>query len=312
MPNETFATEQIPLTFRFNNRWRWLLYTFIGVILFHLATLMRPEYGELRQLLRGDIWGYLKYLLGYYVVFELISVAIFMWLAKWYLRKLGVTSLQASLGHLLRLELLFLPLILGSIFIFGPVTNGVRYLVVHFPDYSWAQYFPEYFFTGRMYANYLLPFLIFGYAFFNVNLFLDYNEWQKKRFEQLKSGMNEAGEQFLNTIEARDAEGETWLDTSNILWFEVDEKTYLAFTQGKTFEIRKTIAELEKELDPESFFRVNRSVIINLQYLKNYSFWENDKYVLRLSDDKTTFVMQRARLKELKKRLSPNAFPPES
>ncbi len=303
VPETTHKNESIPLSFRFSNRFRWLFYTFIGVILYHVATLVRPGYGELRQLLEGDLLGYLKYFIGYYFLFELISVAIFLWLARWYLQKTAIKTLRPTLGDLLRLELLFLPLILLSICLFGPVTNAVRYLVLFYPDYSWGEYFPEYFFTGRMYVNYLLPFLIFGYLFFNVNLFLDYHEWQKKRFEGLKSSLKTSENTFLKTVEARDDQGETLLDTSNVLWFEVDEKNYMAITQGKTYEIRKTITELEAELNPDAFFRVNRSVIINLRFLKNYSFWEHDKYILRLSDDKTTFVMQRTRLKDLKKRL---------
>jgi DNA-binding LytR/AlgR family response regulator len=83
----------------------------------------------------------------------------------------------------------------------------------------------------------------------------------------------------------------------------VEEKNYRAYTLGKTYDIRKTLAELEAELDPAQFFRVNRAVVINLRFFKNYSFWENDKYIIRLSDDKTKFVIQRARLRELRARL---------
>lgn len=298
----TTNTPRIPLHFRLTEGWSWVWFTFIGVLLYQFFTLQRPDYGELGPLLKGEIWPYLRELLGYYVLFELLSVFIFIRLAPSYFRWTNMESVPFSLRGVILYEAKFLPYILGIILVFGPITNGLRYLVVFYPDYSWSAYFPEYFFTARMYINYLLPFFVFGYVLLNVNLFLDYHDWQKARFAQLQQAGNPVNH-FTKTIEARDDEGETLLSVQEVWWFEVEEKNYRAFTQGKTFQIRKTLGELETELDPATFFRVNRGVIVNLNFVKNYSFWENDKYMLRLQDDKTEFVMQRTRLKELRTRL---------
>jgi hypothetical protein len=308
MLQHTDSADEIPLTLRLANGWRWLLYTFVGVLLYQISTLQRPGYGELRPLLEGRALDYLRDLLGYYFLFELVSVFIFLRLTRWWARQFGVRRLKPTLRAWALYQLRYLPLVLGAIVVFGPITNALRYLVVHYPDYAWATYFPEYFFTARMYVNYLLPFLIFGYIFLNINLFLDYNDWQKARFERLAAPQNDARNHFLKTVEARDEQGETLLDVRNVLWFEVEEKNYRAYTLGKTYDIRKTLAELEAELDPAQFFRVNRAVVINLRFFKNYSFWENDKYILRLSDDKTEFVIQRARLRELRARLGGPSF----
>ena len=153
-----------------------------------------------------------------------------------------------------------------------------------------------------LYINYLLPFLVFGYVIFNVNLFLDYHGRQKARFEKLQHAESPENT-FTKTIEARDDEGEMLLSAQEVWCFEVEGKSYRVYNQGKTHQIRKTLGELEAELDPETFFQVNRGVIVNLNFVKNYSFWENDKYMLQLQDDETEFVMQRTRLKELRARL---------
>jgi len=304
LENTSPDTETIPLTFRLAKGWKWLWFTLLGVLLYQFFTLQRAGFGELGPLLNGQIWEYLRSLLGYYVLFELVSVFIFMRLATQYARLTGMNRIKLSMGGVLGHQLRFLPFVLGSILVFGPITNGLRYLAVFYPDYTWASYFPEYFFTARMYVNYLLPFLIFGYLVLNINLFLDYNDWQRARFERLRQPTDgPTPNHYLKTVEARDDEGETLLAVREVLWFEVEEKSYRAFTLGKTYNIRKTLGELEAELDPAQFFRVNRAVIINLAFLKNYSFWENDKYILRLTDDKTEFVMQRLRLKELRARL---------
>lgn len=109
--------------------------------------------------------------------------------------------------------------------------------------------------------------------------------------------------EYSNKIEVKDEEGDTFLDLESVMWFEVDEKKYFAFTKGKTYELRKTLNELDETLHPAKFFRVNRSAIINLSFFKNYSYWEHDKYLIRMKDDKTEFVIQRTKLKELKKRI---------
>ena len=110
--------------------------------------------------------------------------------------------------------------------------------------------------------------------------------------------------QYLQFLEVKDYEGNTLLPVDQVWWFEVEGKNYLAVTNGKTYSIGLKISELEEQLDPELFFRVNRAVLVQLRFVKNYSYWENDKYILRMNDDKTEFVMQRTRLKSLKERLN--------
>lgn len=296
--------EEISLGFRLTKGWLWLWYTLPGVLLYQLFTLQRPGFGELGPLLDGRIGDYFRNLLGYYFLFELVSVFIFIRLVRRYATWVGMLRVEMSARGVLLHQLKFLPYVLGVIFVFGPITNGLRYLAVFYPDYAWSTYFPEYFFTPRMYVNYLLPFLVFGYSLMNVDLFLDYYAWQKKRFEALTAGnKEESSTHFLRALEASDEQGDTLLPVAEIWWFEVEGKNYTAFTQGKTYSIRKNLSELESVLDPEQYYRVNRAVIVNLAFLKNYSFWEHDKYILRMKDDKTTFVMQRARLKNLRQKM---------
>lgn len=291
----------MPLDFRVGKGWKWLGYTLGGILIYQIVTLQRPGFGEFRLLLEGKVLAYLHSLLLYYFVFELISVYIFLRLTRWYLRVSGLNKIRLNPRDILFYQLKSLPLIFGSIFIFGPITNAVRYLVVAYPDYSWSAYFPEYFFTARMYINYIIPYFIFGYALLNVNFFLNYHDWNQGRLAQtLPSGPSSS---YLQRIEAKDEQGTALLLVENVWWFEVEGKSYRAFTNGQTYNIGQTIKELEASLDPAAFFRVNRAVIVNLGFVKNYSFWENDKYILRMADERTEFVMQRARLKALKERI---------
>lgn len=310
-------TPPIPLTFRTRRQWKtFLVLTLVGILLYQLITLQRSEGSDFEPLRRGNVGYYLKMLFGYYYLFELISVLIFVQLSLWAVRVFKIHSLQPRLGAVLRYELFFLPVFMGSILVFGPITNTLRYLVVFYPDYQWNAYFPEYFFTGSMFANYLLPFLIVGYGFININLFLDYNEYQKRQLDALRqsvltsadpkqhsTGYAQPVTPYPTHVEATDTEGETLVPVASIWYIEVENKNYMAYTEGRTYQLRKTLSDLEAELNPRQFYRINRSVLLNLAFLKNYSFWENDKYIVRLTDGKTEFVMQRTRLKELKERI---------
>ena len=48
-------------------------------------------------------------------------------------------------------------------------------------------------------------------------------------------------------------------------------------------------------------------MLVNLACVRNYSYWENDKYTVRLDDGRAGFVMARARLVELRARLAGRA-----
>ena len=304
--NTTAAAQKIRVDFRVGRGWAWLVYTLIGILLYQLFTLQRPGFGEFRLLLEGRIFEWLRSLLLYYFVFELLSVFIFLRLTLLYFSLGRLDEVALSFKGWLLHQLRFLPLVLTAILVFGPITNGLRYLVVFYPDYVWGDYFPEYFFTARMYVNYLLPYLVFGYLILNFNLFLNYNEWNKERFSRLSEALQTPeAPKYLQYVHAGDDEGTLLLPVDQVWWFEVEGKNYMAVTNGKTYGIGLTISELEEQLDPELFFRVNRAVLVQLRFVKNYSYWENDKYILRMNDDKTEFVMQRTRLKTLKERLNP-------
>lgn len=303
--NTTAAAQKIRVDFRVGRGWAWLVYTLIGILLYQLFTLQRPGFGEFRLLLEGRIFDWLRSLFLYYFVFELLSVFIFLRLTLLYFSLGRLDEVELSFKGWLLHQLRFLPLVLTAILVFGPITNGLRYLVVFFPDYVWAEYFPEYFFTARMYVNYLLPYLVFGYLILNFNLFLNYNEWNKERFSRLSEALQTPeAPKYLQYVQAGDDEGTLLLPVDQVWWFEVEGKNYMAVTNGKTYGIGLTISELEEQLDPELFFRINRAVLVQLRFVKNYSYWENDKYILRMNDDKTEFVMQRTRLKTLKERLN--------
>jgi len=59
------------------------------------------------------------------------------------------------------------------------------------------------------------------------------------------------------------------VEFSNICCFYSENKgTYLATKNGKKYLLDTTLENLEKELDPENFFKINRKAIINIKSIE--------------------------------------------
>jgi two-component system LytT family response regulator len=59
-----------------------------------------------------------------------------------------------------------------------------------------------------------------------------------------------------------------FLPVSEIRWIGAEENYVRICTESDTHLLRETMAHLEERLDPQSFLRVHRSSIVNLQYVK--------------------------------------------
>lgn len=59
------------------------------------------------------------------------------------------------------------------------------------------------------------------------------------------------------------------LETDEVCYFVSDQKYVKVVTCDETFLIRKTLAELEKELDSKQFWRVHRSSIVNIKQIEH-------------------------------------------
>lgn len=332
----------LPLTFRTRGSWPYItLLLLLCVLVFQFVSIRsNPNSNEFTSLVEGDVGAYVKGLL-YYIPIEFITVCIILAVLVLYKKWLRLDSLYPTAISLLKYEIIFLPAILGSIVFICPITNTVRYAFLYVNHYNWRSYYPDFFFTWSMYSKYLLSVLFFSYAYLNANLMLDYIDWHKAIDPTAGTDLNEfthvgndereekwpvevltedqkngAEERIINSVtesskrsvlkivEVYDEKGNSFLAVDAIVYFDVHDKIYRAYTDSKEYKLRKTILELEQELDSNVFFRISRGVIVNTSFIANYSHWEYDKFIVRLSNSLKEFVMQRKRLSALKACLS--------
>jgi two-component system LytT family response regulator len=94
------------------------------------------------------------------------------------------------------------------------------------------------------------------------------------------------------------------LDLAKVTHFFAQEKLTYAATEGKNHVVDHTVSDLEQKLDPHHFFRIHRSTLVNLAWVKELDAWFGGRVLVRLKDAKATELqVARERVQELKKRL---------
>ncbi|WP_031425963.1 LytR/AlgR family response regulator transcription factor [Flavimarina sp. Hel_I_48] len=92
------------------------------------------------------------------------------------------------------------------------------------------------------------------------------------------------------------------VETSEITCFYTENKaTYLKNEHGRSYLLDTTLDMLEKELDPEKFFRINRQVIIQLKAIEDIVAYTNSRLKINLKKvDGSAFIVARERVKDFK------------
>ena len=94
------------------------------------------------------------------------------------------------------------------------------------------------------------------------------------------------------------------LDLAKVTHFFAQEKLTYAATDGKNHVVDHTVSDLEQKLDPHHFFRIHRSTLLNLAWVKELDAWFGGRVLVRLKDAKATELqVARERVQELKMRL---------
>lgn len=88
----------------------------------------------------------------------------------------------------------------------------------------------------------------------------------------------------------------------NISFVNSDEGLSFAVTiDGQKYPLDQTLTELEKQLDPASFFRVNRKMIVSVDCIQKISTWFSGRMKLSIvPDPKEEVVVSRDRVKDFK------------
>lgn len=111
--------------------------------------------------------------------------------------------------------------------------------------------------------------------------------WQQSNAEQLKHSINKLSqpvykERFMVKVGDHIKSITT---TQTTLFFADGRDVYLVTDQNRKFIIDFTLETLEEVLDPAIFFRINRTFIINIHFIKDVMVYSSSRLKISLTQD---------------------------
>jgi two-component system, LytTR family, response regulator LytT len=136
-----------------------------------------------------------------------------------------------------------------------------------------------------------------------------------QKFESLKQSFSSAQENFWQEIQTnlrrpkykerfviKVKDGIQLLETKQITFIQMQNEIPFAFNaSGEKFPLNESLTNLEKSLNPKIFFRLNRSEIVNLNFIKTLKPDFHDRLIVYLRDSKTKLVSSTNRTPLLRK-----------
>ena len=89
-------------------------------------------------------------------------------------------------------------------------------------------------------------------------------------------------QRYLKWIRAQVRDNVKLVPVKKIYYFQASDRYTLVMTKKEEYVIRKSITELENELDPEMFVRIHRGTIVNADYIDKISHLPSSRGQLRL------------------------------
>jgi two-component system, LytTR family, response regulator len=112
-----------------------------------------------------------------------------------------------------------------------------------------------------------------------------------------------------NLVLINHSKGFTLIDYKDIVWLEAsDNYTNLYLNTGKKIVASKTLKEFEAILPTNVFFRIHRSSLINIDFIKEYSNAEGGTIIM---SDGTSIQVSKARSQEFSEFIKTRAVTPK-
>lgn len=101
--------------------------------------------------------------------------------------------------------------------------------------------------------------------------------------EKLLSAFSNQGKEYKERFLIRIGDIMKKIDTSEIAYFLAEDKSvYLVTFEDKKLPVDYSLDALEEELDPNQFFRIHRSLIVNIEAIENMLAWTRSRVKLEL------------------------------
>ncbi len=132
---------------------------------------------------------------------------------------------------------------------------------------------------------------------------LDGNLSSEKNIKNLLSQWSPQKD-YLKRIPSKIGDKIYIINEDKIVYFASDQKLVFAHLEDTKYLVNYKLEELSTRLDPEKFFRIHRSTIVNLNYVQRIEAWFGGGYKMKVRDkQKTELTISRAAGKLLRQKL---------
>lgn len=90
--------------------------------------------------------------------------------------------------------------------------------------------------------------------------------------------------EYLDRIVVKSDDRILFVKTEMVDWIEAADNYVQIHAGPETYIIRKTMAEMEKRLNPDQFIRIHRSAIVNIEKIKELQHWFSGEYLVILNN----------------------------
>lgn len=93
------------------------------------------------------------------------------------------------------------------------------------------------------------------------------------------------------------------VDVTDIVYLEVSNNKISVFTQSDVYETKQKLYELKELLSTFTFAQINKSALVNIDYVKSVQAEFSGNYTLRLKNKKEILTISRKFFKEFKSKI---------
>ncbi len=104
--------------------------------------------------------------------------------------------------------------------------------------------------------------------------------------ELLKAEHPPSDEPYVSRLAVKEDKKITLVKTSDIDWIEADGNYVVIHKGGERLRMRETLNALEATLDPNSFCRIHRSYLVNVEFVSGLQHMYKGEYVIFLANGK--------------------------
>jgi two-component system, LytTR family, response regulator len=105
--------------------------------------------------------------------------------------------------------------------------------------------------------------------------------------ERLQRMLGEIQTRYPDRVLVSENERAYFVAVADIDWIESARNYVVLHAGAKTYTIRGTLDALSKKLDPSAFVRVNRSVVVRLDSIRELQPWFHGEYKIVMKDGST-------------------------